>query len=543
MTAETTWSLVNSTRIIDFYEKHMNVEWIYLFTGDEKGDVWNMAEADVTISNGWYWHKNAKPKTTSKLTDMYFNSVGLGGQFLLNLPPNTSGLIPENIVTRAALFGTELEKSFENDITQHGGVTAKVSSARGGSWEYDGSAVLTPDVERYWSMDDNQTTGWVEIDLGREYTFDVISISEHIPLGQRVKQFSCEIYTNGVWRMFMRGTTIGAKRLLRWLPVTASRVRINITESLAVPCIEKVGIFKVYGHFGLEGRPPKGLWIVPYGEFQIAQGSWVEDEECLLGTGESGTLQMKRNFGRFWVMGNKDPSYGTMQIWVEGKHVADVDTSSSTHEREQILYVSEPTDVSQKQVQIKYSGKPIAINAVYFREICGPTWGACYPLHAEGMFELESKSYSVKRGEELKVKVRRVTGSYGNSSVFLTTVPVTAVPGVDFDHVSTDLTFDQGEVEKDVIIRVHSSGSGSHFSVELMGPIGGGLVGDNWTSLVSIVGNGLGESKVEVKTFALGTVILCGVAGLLIAVLVIVKKRKNDDHLIKDNGSLSYTET
>jgi hypothetical protein len=159
------------------------------------------------------------------------------------------------------------------------------------------------------------------------------------------------------------------------------------------------------------------------------------------------------------------------------------------------------------------------------------------------MFELDSTSYSVKRGEELKVKVRRVAGSDCNSSVYLTTVPGSAVPGVDYEHVSTELVFNKGEVEKEATVRARGSGSGSQFSVEITGALGGTIVGSNWTSSVSIIGNSLGgEEKSGFKTYALGCVVVCGFAGLLVIVLVVLKRKKNEDHLIESGVMVNYTE-
>jgi hypothetical protein len=253
---------------------------------------------------------------------------------------------------------------------------------------------------------------------------------------------------------------------------------------------------------------------------------------------------MKREMGKFWIVGNRDPSYGTMEIWVDGKHIADVDTSSSKHELEQVLYVSPPYDMSYKHLELRYSGKPIAVHAIYYRHKCGPItkWPTCEPQGMPGLYELETNSYSVKRGEDLKVKVHRYAGSDTRSQVYLTTVPDTAVPGVDYEHLSTDLEFKVGEIEKEVTIKIRSSGSGSRFSVEIMGATNYTIVSEPWTASINIVGNSLDASRVEVSRFGLGGVVLCLVAGIVIVVLMLVKKRKNHEDLLKEEGLVSYTE-
>lgn len=74
-------------------------------TGTVGGDRWLPGECDVSIRPGWFWHEeqNGQVRSPKNLLDLYFNSVGRGASFLLNVPPDRRGRIHENDV--AALEG------------------------------------------------------------------------------------------------------------------------------------------------------------------------------------------------------------------------------------------------------------------------------------------------------------------------------------------------------------------------------------------------------------------------------------------------------
>ncbi|WP_256871795.1 alpha-L-fucosidase [Paenarthrobacter nitroguajacolicus] len=54
-------------------------------------------ECDVSIRRGWFWHPDDEPKSVEHLLAIYYQSVGMGANLLLNLPPDTRGLIPSRI--------------------------------------------------------------------------------------------------------------------------------------------------------------------------------------------------------------------------------------------------------------------------------------------------------------------------------------------------------------------------------------------------------------------------------------------------------------
>jgi alpha-L-fucosidase len=224
----------------------------YLATGDPNGTEWSIAEADTSIlASGWFENNQTDParnkqvKTLRQLGDIYFESVGRGGVLLLNFAPNIHGLLSNYQANRIAEFGNAIKNTFAKNLADNGLATA--SSYRGSHAKYLPSNVLDGNYDTYWTMDDDKMTGTITINLEENRTFDVVSIQEYIPLGQRISQYKLEVYVDGSWKQYGQPNlqrTIGYKALVRGGTVTASQVRLTVLESQAVPVINSMGLYK-----------------------------------------------------------------------------------------------------------------------------------------------------------------------------------------------------------------------------------------------------------------------------------------------------------
>jgi alpha-L-fucosidase len=83
----------------------------------------------------------------------------------------------------------------------------------------------------------------VELSWKDGVTFDRIVLQEAISLGQRVQSWIVEAEGGGGWRHVAEGTSIGYKRIARFEPVTAKRVRVTIREARACPTLTTVGVY------------------------------------------------------------------------------------------------------------------------------------------------------------------------------------------------------------------------------------------------------------------------------------------------------------
>lgn len=204
-----------------------------------KGLIWYPAETDVSIRPGWFYHaaEDDKVKSPETLMDIYFSSVGRNSQLLLNIPPDKDGLISDADIRslqgwkkyRDATFGANLAKG------------AVIHCANGTG----AKAMLDGRLHTWWTTRGNDTTATIELLLAGQKTFDVLLLQENILIGQRVEKFVVECPEGDGWKTIAEGTTIGYKRLLKFPPVTARRLRLRILSSRLNPTIAEFGIYKL----------------------------------------------------------------------------------------------------------------------------------------------------------------------------------------------------------------------------------------------------------------------------------------------------------
>lgn len=213
-------------------------------TGTKNGAHWMPAECDVSIRPGWFWHEkeNGKVKTPAELMTLYYESVGRGASFLLNVPPDRRGLIYEADAQSLRSFGKALRTTFQNNLAK--GAKAKASNVRGQYGAFAAEHLVDGHRATYWATDDAVKTADATLELPRETKFNVVRLREHTPLGQRVRAFAVDVWRDGKWAELGSGTSVGITRLLRFdQPVTTTRVRLRITEADACPALSELGLF------------------------------------------------------------------------------------------------------------------------------------------------------------------------------------------------------------------------------------------------------------------------------------------------------------
>ena len=207
--------------------------------GQPYGDRWLPAETDVSIRPGWFYHADEQPKSLQQLLSIYYTSVGRNSLLLLNVPPDTRGLIPAADSLRLVQFRAALDSIFAHDLAGDAHVTA---SSRG--LRYRASHVTDTHYHRYWAANDTCLTPTVTLTFDHPVTFNRMMLQEYIPLGQRVAQFEVDVLVGSHWQPLCQATTIGYKRILLTPVTTASAVRIRFTQCLACPVINRIALFQ-----------------------------------------------------------------------------------------------------------------------------------------------------------------------------------------------------------------------------------------------------------------------------------------------------------
>jgi alpha-L-fucosidase len=241
VSTETSWMTYNADERYPGFTGFADLN--ILANGERDGRSWVPPECDVSIRPGWFYHdsENDKVKSPEALVELYFNSVGRSGSFLLNLPPDRRGLIHENDISSLAGMKKILDRIFYKDLAA--GKKTKASNARGNSAKFAGANAVDGNRNTYWATDDSVSTADLVIDLGKNFTFSVIKLREFIPLGQRVEAFSVDCWKNGNWVEIAKGTSIGSQRLLKIEPVSSGKIRLRIIKASVSPCISEIGIY------------------------------------------------------------------------------------------------------------------------------------------------------------------------------------------------------------------------------------------------------------------------------------------------------------
>lgn len=232
---ETNWSRLSRN---EFWPGSPNYR--QLTSGQEDGTDWVPAECDVSIRPGWFYHpeQDTLVKSVEQLLDIYYKSVGRNGSFLLNLPVDRTGQVNAHDVQRLKEYKKALEKEFPENLAAGKKVTA--TSWRGQSSKFNPKNVTDGDKTTYWCTDDDVLKASLVIDLGQPVQVNRLLVQEAIRLGQRVQKFSIDAMIAGRWEPVMSGTTIGAKRILRFPDVMTSKIRFNILEAKACPVISNI---------------------------------------------------------------------------------------------------------------------------------------------------------------------------------------------------------------------------------------------------------------------------------------------------------------
>jgi hypothetical protein len=124
---------------------------------------------------GWFWHPKKYVKTAAELIDYYYTSVGRNGNMLLNLSPDTRGLIPDNQLAHLRLMTQVVNETFARNLAAGGKLTADNSNRANNP-----SLTLDGDLDSWWEAAPGKTTATLTLTLPKAISFDVVSLQEAV---------------------------------------------------------------------------------------------------------------------------------------------------------------------------------------------------------------------------------------------------------------------------------------------------------------------------------------------------------------------------
>ncbi len=470
---EDTWS--KSTVNVDANTIDSNGSTPYT-KGYENGNKWTVPECDGRITSGWFWGTNkCTPKTLSQLATMYFDSVGHNGTMLLNVPPNNQGTVDQAILDRVTEFGNNVEETFRTNLVKATGTTITASNVRGNDIDFKPGNVVDGDDATYWTTDDGTKSGSLTIKWNTAKKFDVVSIEEAIQKGQHINSYTVEYKTSDSanWQTLKTGITIGAKRLIRTSPVSATQVRITVgTSDGKVPMLSEVGVYKASKGFQLAGTAPEGMETTSVNDttkFTFSSTGWNPQTGSEYINGQN-TWSNKANAEftytfdgtKVYLMGTKDPGHGSADVYIDGQLVETINTHATS--RSTGTKIFESADLTDGHHTLKVVAKTSAAIGVE----------AAYVINngGVGMIELENSEYTMNEQSTLDVRVKRVGGTKGTITAKIQPNPGSAIQDDFNTENAPTVILNDGEsevtVQKAAETRRNTNTTGDRvFSIEL----------------------------------------------------------------------------
>ncbi len=228
--------------------------------GQRRGAQWLPAECDVSIRPGWFFHasENDRVRSPENLLDLYFQSVGRGASFLLNVPPDRRGRIADQDLRALTGFRELRDRVFAQDLAPSASLSSEEAKPSAMSESPPSTAPETPasvaftsgalgalvdrDEKTYWSPSAASEEASVTLTWESAVTFEVLSLREFLPLGQRIDAVSVEVDRDGRFEVLATVTSIGARRLIKVPKINSTRLRLRFTSPVP-PALSSLQVF------------------------------------------------------------------------------------------------------------------------------------------------------------------------------------------------------------------------------------------------------------------------------------------------------------
>ncbi|AXI82553.1 alpha-L-fucosidase [Xylella taiwanensis] len=228
--------------------KYGDIRWVGNEAGVIEGENWNVIdrhgdlrwrpiEVDTPLHQlQWFWHPNNEQtlKSVDELIAIWEKSVGLGGQLILGIAPDTRGLLPEADVKRLQEMGAAIQARYGPGKNL---VPANLKNQQAIFPAVDG------DLDTFWSAPQGSHSAVFELHFKRPITFDTALSMEWINDGQLVQKYVIEVWQQGKWVRVAQAQAIGRMKIDHFASVTASRVRLNILASADAVHIREFQLF------------------------------------------------------------------------------------------------------------------------------------------------------------------------------------------------------------------------------------------------------------------------------------------------------------
>ena len=194
----------------------------------------------------WFYHvsdEETPSQAPKKLYRDYTQAVKNGILFSLDIGPDHNGKLRKLDVETLQKVGDMIRNPPQppNPPPVSKGKPVKASSM----WNtaYDAPKAFDGDEYSRWGAAKGETNGWLEVDLQAEVAIDRVVIMA-LEFAPRIEEFAIEHKDGDAWTEIARGTTPGYEHEIKFKPVTARHMRLNIVKASDAPTLYEFQIFE-----------------------------------------------------------------------------------------------------------------------------------------------------------------------------------------------------------------------------------------------------------------------------------------------------------
>ncbi len=204
--------------------------------GNVNGKNWIPAECDVSIRPGWFYHQkeDSLVKSPQTLFTIYLKSVGRGANLILNVPPDTRGLITSFDSAALMGFAKLRSESFQNLLLQKQAATVSLNNI-----------LISLQKNEVIVFEKNYEDQYLEIHFKKEVPVNCILLKEALQWGQKVKSFKIELFNHDSLKYTIVKTTIGHQRIVSFPVTNCDRIRIQVLDAKAAPVLNGLEVFLI----------------------------------------------------------------------------------------------------------------------------------------------------------------------------------------------------------------------------------------------------------------------------------------------------------
>ncbi len=206
----------------------------------EEDLIWYPAEVNTSIRPGWFYHacEDERVRPLSELIHIYENSAGGNATFLLNIPPDRSGLIHPADVQRLHELGEYIRNTYRQNLADTARITCDSALPNHGV-----EGVRCDSYDNCLRTADGITACDLVLEWEQAVTINRVVLKEDLRYSQRIEKFVIEAWENDGFRSVCEGPTVGYKRIAVLKEIKTAILRIRILDARVAPVIAFLGVY------------------------------------------------------------------------------------------------------------------------------------------------------------------------------------------------------------------------------------------------------------------------------------------------------------